>query len=255
MSLRPTDNLMRVGCTLSLYLNSERGFRVTFGPWASYLPSLKTMLRILPMIFYTPALLAALISNVVIIENSLLRYFNKHPAPAFRPNLYPGWPYRPADLTPSMLKVSETEVKKDENITSVGNTTAQYSSTDKLNTKLSEKMGNFTTVHRKRPHSITQWLHILIHWSMRKTAGTLWSFGYYFRSYSGSSPLGSGITLDLQPFHPFGKAVIRRARSISSSNRESGGSSGSGGNNNNLGTTSTANANTPSTSASKLSNI
>ena len=134
MSFRPTDNLMRVGCTLSLYLNSERGFRVTFGPWASYLPSLKTMLRILPMIFYTPALLAALISNVVIIENSLLRYFNKHPAPAFRPNLYPGWPYRPADLTPSMLKVSETKVMKDENITSVGNTTAQYSTT--INTSL-----------------------------------------------------------------------------------------------------------------------
>ena len=83
-----------------------------------------------------------------------------------------------------------------------------------------------------------------------------WSFGYYLRSYSGSTPLGSGITLDLQPFHPFGKAVIRRARSISSSNRESGSSIGSGvGNNNNLGTISTANANTPSNSANKLSNL
>ena len=189
MNLRPTDNLMRVGCSLSLYLNSERGFRATFGPWASYLPSLKTMLRILPMIFYTPALMAAITSNVFHLQDLLLGYFNKHPAPAFKPNLYPGWPYRPPRLSPSVtspnrqLATSSTIIEQDNN---------------------SKK-------------DITQWLHILIHWGMRKTAGTLWSFGYYMRSYSGSTPLGSGVSLDLQPFHPRGKPAVRRARTVVSS--------------------------------------
>ena len=51
------------------------------------------------MIFYTPALLAAVLSHVLHMEDTLLSYFNKHPAPAFRSNLPlppgpgagPGW--------------------------------------------------------------------------------------------------------------------------------------------------------------------
>ena len=206
--LQPTDNLTRVGCTLSIYYNVERSWRFTFGPWLYYLPSLKTMMRLLPALFYCPAVLAVIICAVLPVERFLTRFFARHPAPPFHESLFPGWPYKPPMSFPSqssheISSSSSPIVNKHggpphtqsvySNVTWTPvslDSTPKHDFTQLFNQSTSnhpQLQDDWKQTKARQLKGVFYWLHILIHWAMRKRATLGYGLGYYQRSYSPSS--------------------------------------------------------------------
>ena len=74
---KATDSIRRVGFTISLrYVPSgpKKGLCIALGPWFFYVPGLKVMSRVLPFVFFLPAVLVALVNLAVEMDAASSRF-------------------------------------------------------------------------------------------------------------------------------------------------------------------------------------
>ena len=65
---KATDSVKRVGVTMSLRYNTENGLRMSLGPWIFYLPGMRVMQHVLPVVYTVPALITTMASSVIDLD-------------------------------------------------------------------------------------------------------------------------------------------------------------------------------------------
>jgi hypothetical protein len=63
--IKASDSIKRVGVNVSFYYNKRQGLRTSVGPWGFYLPTRRTMRKILPVLLTMPAFVASVLHSLV----------------------------------------------------------------------------------------------------------------------------------------------------------------------------------------------
>jgi len=65
---KATDSVKRVGVTMSIRYNTENGLRMSLGPWIFYLPGMRVMQHVLPVVYTVPAVITTMASSVIDLD-------------------------------------------------------------------------------------------------------------------------------------------------------------------------------------------
>ena len=63
--IKASDSIKRVGISISLYYNIDKGLRYSIGPYSFYLPGMRMRNKLLPLVMTFPAFFAALLEALL----------------------------------------------------------------------------------------------------------------------------------------------------------------------------------------------
>lgn len=193
-NVKATDSVKRIGLTLTFRYSDESGFRMSLGPWIFYLPGVKTMEKVLPVIFSLPSLLTAILNVFVSIS----------PGDLFKESISAGLLDDSNDEDQDREEQESTVVDDHNTIDGVSEVNdLQY---DESSGDSDADNTNKDTYVNNKMRGFKYWHEIYLKWAATKTTGLGCNLGWY-KSHADAS-MGSSVLFDIQPFYTRLPAMI-----------------------------------------------
>ena len=175
---KATDSVKRVGVTMSIRYNRLKGLRISLGPWIFYLPGMKIMQHVLPVVYTVPALITTIINSIIGLDPLIL----------FKPEVLEGIE---EDFEDKLILVNQNISSNNNN--NDGNNNNNNNNNDNNTSSTENKIkGN---IHDR---GIEYWKRAWLRWAVTKTNGLGGNFGWY--TSHKDAAMGSSVLFDVQPF-------------------------------------------------------
>ena len=179
------DSIRRVGMTVSVrYVPSgpKRGVCCAVGPWFFYVPGVKVMSRLLPFLFFFPALLTALVNTLFDFDAHSARFISSSVAAA------------DAAAVAAVAAAAAAAAAAQVGVQPLNNGTAPALAPPK----------------QTRSFGWRYWLSAWLTWCATKTTGLGLNTGETFslRSTHVDASMGSSVLFDIAPFFPMGDGLM-----------------------------------------------
>jgi len=214
---KATDSIRRVGFTVSLRhipMGPQKGTQGQVGPWFFYVPGLRFMSRILPFIFFFPALIMALLNLFMDLDAESARFIPPTLSEQVEPQTHNQTSQSPLPSS-SLSQPLDPEGR-------VVHLTARSSATNvdtgNINININNRIGKKNNVKAsaaRRGYGVRYWHSAWLSWCATKTAGVGFNTGENFSVKKDKFDASTGISVlfDIAPFFPFGPGLALPALS------------------------------------------